>query len=152
MLEKSWEKTDKNAPLPRRGAKLRNPNAVPHPVYASQELFSVYVHVPPEFDSYPESSIFFGREISPSIRAERFQHSLGMLSLLLLEAALHDESVANARFAVISEADAPLYNAGAMYLQLMLSHRSRLGPTYSFEELLHVDSVRHYSAQPDPLP
>jgi hypothetical protein len=65
-----------------------------------------------------------------------------MLSLLLLEAALLDETVPNARFAVISEADVPVYNAAALYLQLMLSHRSRLGPTYSFEELLHVDGVR----------
>lgn len=141
-LANSWEHIDPTVPLPRRGAKLRNPHAVPHPVYASQELYSVYVHIPPEFDSYPESSLFHGREISPSVAAERFQHSLGMLSLLLLEAALHDETVPNARFAVISEADAPLYNAGAMYLQLMLSHRSRVGPSYSFEELLHVDSVR----------
>lgn len=103
----------------------------------------MYVHVPPEFDSYPESSVFHGREITPSTNAERFRHSLGMMSLLLLEAALHDEQVPNARFAIISEADAPMYNAGAMYLQLMLSHRSRIGPTYSFEELLHVDSVRY---------
>jgi Core-2/I-Branching enzyme len=143
-LANSWEKVDRGAPLPRRGAKLRNPNAKQHPVYASQELYSVYVHVPPEFKSYPESSLFYGREITPSMNAERFHHSLGMLSLLLLEAALLDETVANARFAVISESDAPLYNAGALYLQLMLSHRSRLGPTYSFEELLHVDGVRRY--------
>lgn len=91
---------------------------------------------------FPADSVFHGREITPSVHAERFTHKLGVLSLLLLEAALYDEAVPNARFVLLSESDIPLYNAGALYLQLMLSHKSRVGPTYAFEELLHVDPVR----------
>lgn len=142
QLSKSWKLNSPNAPLHRRDARLKDPDASPHPIYASQSLFSIYVHNPPDASSFPTDSIFHGREITPSLAAERYTHKLGVLSLLLLEAALYDEAVPNARFVLISESDIPLYNAGALYLQLMLSHKSRVGPTYSFEELLHVDSVR----------
>lgn len=141
-LSKSWKLNSPNAPLLRREARLKNPTAPPHPIYASQSLFSIYVHNPPGSDDFTTDSIFHGREITPSLHAERYTHELGVLSLLLLEAALYDEAVSNARFVLLSESEVPLYNAGALYLQLMLSHKSRVGPTYSFEELLHVDSVR----------
>lgn len=140
-LSKSWTVNSPNAPLRKRNAALKDPTATPHPIYFAQSLFSIYVHAPPGSDDAPMDSIFHGREIVPSVHAERFSHSLGVLSLLLLEAALYDEAVPNARFVMLSESDIPLYNAGALYLQLMLSHKSRVGPTYSFEELLHVDSV-----------
>lgn len=103
----------------------------------------MYVHVPPEFEGYEPESIFYGREIKPSTHGERFRHSLGKLSLLLLEAALNDLEVCNARFVMISEADAPLYHAGVTYLELMTSAKSRAGPSRSFERLLEEDSVRY---------
>lgn len=137
----SWQKTPKG-PLAARGAKLLDPSAPPHPIYAAQELFSLYVHVPPEFEGYTEDSVFYGREITPSTHGERFRHSLGKLSLLLLEAALNDSQVSNARFVMISEADAPLYNAGVTYLELMTSAKSRVGPSRNFETLLQQDPVR----------
>lgn len=114
----------------------------PHPIYEAQGLFSLYVHVPPEFEGYTADSVFYGREITPSTHGERFRHSLGKLSLLLLEAALNDRAVHNARFVMISEADAPLYHAGVTYLELMTSPKSRAGPSRSFERLLEEDAVR----------
>lgn len=141
QLSKSWKINSPNAPLRRREARLKDPTAPLHPIYASQSLFSMYVHNPPGSADFTSDSIFYGREITPSLHAERYTHDLGVLSLLLLEAALYDEAVPNARFVLLSESEVPLYNAGALYLQLMLSHKSRVGPSYSFEELLHVDSV-----------
>jgi Core-2/I-Branching enzyme len=139
-LADSWKKTPKGQ-LSGRGPKLLDPNVPPHPIYAAQELFSLYVHVPPEFEGYSPDSVFYGREITPSTHGERFRHSLGKLSLLLLEAALNDEQVANARFVMISEADAPLYNAAVTYLELMTSAKSRVGPSRDFETILQQDPV-----------
>ena len=50
--------------------------------------------------------------------------------------------MANARFVVVSDSEVPLYNAAAVYVQLMLSHRSRTGPTRTFAGTLKVDGVR----------
>ena len=139
-LAASW--TKRPAPLPTRGAALRTPSAAPHPVYAAQPFFSIYVHTPPSFDGFVASSIFHGREIVPQLPAQRFTHSLGTVSLLLLEAALLDTAVRNAKFVVLSESDVPVYNGGALYLQLLNEKRSRVGPTRSFTELLRRDQVR----------
>ena len=92
-LERSWKPNSDTYKPPRRGAKLRNPSATPHPLYAAQDLFSVYVHASPGFQGFNQRSVFHGREIEPSIEAERFTHSLGKLTLLLLEAALYDTQV-----------------------------------------------------------
>lgn len=88
-LADSWQKTPKG-PLPARAARLLDPSVPPHPIYAAQELFSLYVHVPPEFEGYTPDSVFYGREITPITNGERFRHSLSKLSLLLLEAALNE--------------------------------------------------------------
>lgn len=143
-LADSWQNIPKGK-LKGRGAKLLDPSVPPHPIYAAQELFSLYVHVPPEFEGYTPDSVFYGREITPSTHGERFRHSLGRLSLLLLEAALNDVSVPNARFVMISEADAPLYNAGVTYLELMTNPKSRVGPSRNFATLLQQDPVRLYA-------
>lgn len=50
--------------------------------------------------------------------------------------------VSNARFVVLSDSEVPLYNAGALYMQLMLSHRSRTGETLSYVDTLKRDGVR----------
>jgi hypothetical protein len=55
--------------LHRRKAALKHPDAECHPVYASQKLFSMYVHAQPGFDGHPRTSIFHGREIAPQVRA-----------------------------------------------------------------------------------
>lgn len=92
-MERSWQPNSDSYKPPRRGASLKNPSATPHPLYAAQQLFSVYVHAQPGFAGFNESSVFHGREIEPSMEAGRFKHSLGKLSLLLLEAALYDNQV-----------------------------------------------------------
>ena len=125
-----------------RGARLARPDRAPHPVYAAQSLFSIYVHTAPTFAEYPETSVFYGREITPATPAERFRHSLGRVSLLLLEAALYDAAVRNVHFAVLSETSVPLYNGGMLWLQLVNEKRSRVGETHTFKELLRQDQVR----------
>ena len=50
--------------------------------------------------------------------------------------------VANARFVVVSDSEAPLYNAAAIYMQLMRSHRSRVGEARTYAEHLSTDLVR----------
>lgn len=139
-LTRSWRPRTDMSQL--RGASLRDAHKKPHAVYAAQTLFSIYIHTRPEFPGYPASSIFYGREIIPQSAGERFQHSLGIVSLLLLEAALMDNIVQNVHFVMLSEADVPLYNGAMLYLQLLNERRSRLGPTRTFRELMTVDAVR----------
>jgi hypothetical protein len=93
VLKQSWRPNTAAYELPKRGARLRHPLRTSHPIYASQSLFSVYVHAAPEFEGFNESSMFYGREIIPSMKAERFNHSLGKLAMYLLEAALYDTQV-----------------------------------------------------------
>ena len=126
QLEASWR--PRKQPLHGRGAALANPSATPHPVYRHQRLFSIYVHTSPSFHGYGRSSIFHGREIVPKIEAQRFTHSLGRIALHLLEAALLDTTVHNARFVTVSEGCVPSWNGGVIYLQLMMEARSRVGP------------------------
>lgn len=92
-LRNSWRPNTATYQPPRRGARLKDPSATPHHLYASQSLFSAYVHTAPDFEGFDESSVFYGREIEPRLQAERFTHSLGKLTLLLLEAALYDAQV-----------------------------------------------------------
>ena len=139
-LTASWQPRTEGPKL--RGARLKDTSKTPHPVYAAQSFFSIYVHARPEFAGYPPSSIFYGREISPETDAQRFSHSLALVSLLLLEAALNDPAVENVHFVMVSEADVPLYNAGVLYLQLLNERRSRVGPSQSYKEFLNVDGVR----------
>ena len=140
-LTQSWQ--PRHEPFTARGARLRDPDAIPHPIYAAQPFFSIYVHTRPEFPGFNSSSIFHGREITPQTAAERFHHTLGLVSLLLLEAALLDTAVRNVHFVVVSESDVPLYNGGMLYLQLLNEKRSRLGLSRTFFELLQMDQVRH---------
>lgn len=125
-----------------RGARLADPDRAPHPVYAAQSLFSIYVHVRPDFPGYTETSVFHGREITPATWSERYRHSLGVASLLLMEAALYDTTVRNVHFAVVSESTVPLYNGGMLWLQLINEKRSRVGETHTFKELLQQDQAR----------
>jgi hypothetical protein len=100
------------------------------------------VHTQPSFPDYPSSSILSGREIVPQIKSERFKHSLALVSLLLLEAALYDTAVSNIHFAILSAADVPIYNGGMLWLQLINEKHSRLGESHTFKELLRQDHVR----------
>jgi Core-2/I-Branching enzyme len=139
-LQSSWR--PRAEPFTGRGARLRDATKAPHPAYLKQTLFSIYVHAAPTFPGYDRTSLFHGREIHPAIDAQRFHHSLGLVSLLLLEAALLDTQVSNVHFVVLSESDVPLYNSGMLYLQLLNEKRSRLGQTQTFLELLQSDQVR----------
>jgi hypothetical protein len=129
-------------PLPRRGARLKDPLAVPHPTYAAQTLFSIYVHTDPSFQGYPTSSIFYGREIVPQMHGKRFSHSLTSIALLLFEAALMDTAVDNAHFVTTSDSDVPLYHGAIIYWQLLNERRSRVGEDKTYRELMHRDNVR----------
>jgi hypothetical protein len=139
-LTRSWRPRTDLSQL--RGARLEDAHKNPHAVYAAQSLFSIYVHTRPDFPGYPASSIFYGREIIPRFAAGRYRHSLAVVSLLLLEAALTDNIVQNVHFVVISGAEIPLYNGAMLYMQLLNEKRSRLGPTRTFRELLTEDWVR----------
>lgn len=68
--------------------------------------------------------------------------------MLLVAMLLEGVQVANARFVVVSDSEVPLYNAAAIYMHLMRSHRSRTGPARTYEELLKTDLVRPRSDIP----
>lgn len=127
---------------PARGAQLESPGARGHEVYEAQKLFSVYVHMPPTAPRYPPSSLFFRREIVPRIEARRYYHSLTVVGLLLLEAALRDTIVQNARFVLLSDACVPSLHAGVVYLQLMSERRSRVVISQHYPDAKHWSNVR----------
>lgn len=141
-LEASWQ--PQRRPLRGRGAALADPTAQPHPLYAAQRLFSFYMHTPPDFGGYGADSVFRGREIAPHTHGARYSHTLGHITVLLVEAALVDTRVHNARFVTASEACVPLYNVGVLYLQLMADTRSRVGAVQQggLEESLESFKVR----------
>ena len=99
------------------------PPAPGAPALASQSLFTVYVHTPPNITLKP-SSPFAGREVAGRVRASWGDHSIVEATRILLRAALADPR--NQRFVLLSEADAPLYSAAATYAQLMGEVTSRV--------------------------
>ena len=92
-------------------------------VLASQHLFSVYVHTPPNV-TLRAGSPFAGREVPNRVRAAWGDHSVVEATRALLREALADPL--NQRFVLLSEADAPLYSAAATYAQLMSEPKSRI--------------------------
>ena len=92
-------------------------------VLASQHLFSVFVHTPPNV-TLKAGSPFAGREVPGRVRAAWGDHSVVEATRALLRAALADPL--NQRFVLLSEADAPLYSAAATYAQLMSEPKSRI--------------------------
>jgi hypothetical protein len=79
-----------------------------HPVLAQQQLFSVYVHSPDGM-LLPSSSIFSGSELRVRLNTTQgyAQHVLAEAAVLLLRAALQDES--NVHFVMVSDTSIPLY-------------------------------------------
>lgn len=128
-------------PLPRRGARLARTATTPHPLYAGQSLFSIYVHPSPGYPLYGEHSLFRGREIEPRLQGARWSHSLVLIFLHLLEAALYDDAVANSHFVLVSESDVPLYHGSVLYSQLLAERRSRAGSGGSYLDLIRGDQV-----------
>ena len=116
-LEASWQPRRRIGSA--RGARLADPTKEPHPDYALQQLYSIYVHADPDFAGYDANSVFYGREIAPAVRAPRFSHNLAVTELLLLEAALADSNVMNARFVTVSEAGAVPNNASQLWLRVI---------------------------------
>ncbi|KAK9905675.1 hypothetical protein WJX75_004479 [Coccomyxa subellipsoidea] len=80
-------------------------------VLQRQHLFSVYIHPLPDYGTFPEESIFWGREIEDRIQA----------SML---AAVRDPL--NQKFVLLSESGIPLYPPTAVYAQLMAEDKSRI--------------------------
>ena len=76
------------------------------------------------------------------VEGKRFQHSLTIMLLLLLEAALYDPEVINKQFVTVSESGLPLYHGGVLYWQLLAERRSRAGPSRDYKDLMSVDKVR----------
>jgi hypothetical protein len=79
-----------------------------HPVLAQQQLFSVYVHSPDGM-LLPPASIFSGAELRVRLNTTQgyAQHVLAEAAVLLLRAALQDES--NVHFVMVSDTSIPLY-------------------------------------------
>lgn len=126
-LDASWEARGPIDPAqPARGARLEFSGHTGNELYEAQNLYSTYVHVDPEAAPFPPSNLFFRREIVPRVRAARYSHALAVVTLLLLEAAVVDTAVGNARFVLLSDSDAPLYHAGPTWLQALLERRSRV--------------------------
>ena len=98
-------------------------NATGDPIEA-QQLFSVYVHAPPSFAGYPNSSLWANSRISQSIHVSWGDHSISAATRALLAAALQDRR--NQRFVLVSESDIPLFNPLTFYQQLMYEQRSRV--------------------------
>jgi hypothetical protein len=141
-VSESWQPQIGPLHSRRRGARLKDPSAIPHPIYAAQTLFSTYVHTDPSFDGFSSSSIFYGREIVPQVKGERFSHALTRKELILFEAALTDPDVDNAHFVVASEAGVPLYHGAIIYWQLLNERRSRVGKPAAYQDLIKQDRVR----------
>jgi hypothetical protein len=61
------------------------------------------------------------------VQAQRYSHTLTIVMLLLLEAALYDHAVRNKQFVTVSESCVPLWHGSVVYWQLLLERRSRIG-------------------------
>jgi hypothetical protein len=143
-LAASWKPSSTS--LPRRGARLADPQARHHPLYEAQQLFSVYVHIDPAFGKIEPGHLFAGREITPTIHGERFSHSLSLIGLHLIETALLDTDVDNARFVLLSDSDLPLYHPAVVYWQLLNSPRSRVDKFRTYKQTMRSDPVCSTSA------
>jgi len=73
---------------------------------------------------FPRGSLFHGREVPAHLNATWGGHALVDASKALLRAALGDP--ANAKLALLSEADIPLYPPALVYQQLISEPRSRV--------------------------
>ncbi|KAF6256320.1 core-2/I-branching enzyme-domain-containing protein [Scenedesmus sp. NREL 46B-D3] len=95
------------------------------PLLAQQQLFSVYVHTPDGL-LLPPGSIFSGSELRVSLNTTQgyAQHVLAEAAVLLLRAALQDES--NVHFVMVSDTSIPLYPPQVVWAQMMSEQRSRL--------------------------
>ncbi|XP_042519616.1 glycosyltransferase BC10-like [Macadamia integrifolia] len=87
--------------------------------------FSIYVHSEPGFlfdESTTRSPLFYGRQLSKSVKVMWGESSMIEAERLLLGAALRDP--ANQRFVLLSDSCVPLYNFSYMYNYVMASPRS----------------------------
>lgn len=76
------------------------------------------------YAGFPNSSIFYGHDISDRVHVEWGTFSLVAALKKLLKAALADPL--NLKFMLISESGIPLYPAQTMWVQLMLEEKSRI--------------------------
>lgn len=115
-----WE----HAHLVEEVKRLTAPEGGPE-VYASQGLFSIYVHCSLE-SSFPKGSLFAGREIRDRVNTTNgyAQHVLVQAELALLQAALEDPT--NQRFLLVSDQSIPIYPPEVLYAELMAEGQSKV--------------------------
>eukprot|EP00879_Flechtneria_rotunda_P017338 GHRR01018162.1.p1 GENE.GHRR01018162.1~~GHRR01018162.1.p1 ORF type:complete len:820 (+),score=269.78 GHRR01018162.1:194-2653(+) len=98
-----------------------------HPVLASQQLFTVYVHVTAGV-LLPPHSLFSRRELPVRLNTTKgyAQHVLAEAEVLLLKAALEDTEANNVKFVLVSDTSIPLYRPEVIWAQLISESLSRV--------------------------
>ncbi|KAF8116969.1 hypothetical protein N665_0013s0028 [Sinapis alba] len=103
-----------------------------------EDLFSIYVHsYPSNNDSYPEGSVFHGRQI-PSKRVDWGYVNMVEAEQRLLANALLD--ISNERFVLLSESCIPLFNFTTVYSYLTTSTQTHVE---SYDQLGGVGRGRY---------
>jgi hypothetical protein len=118
-----------SSPAAARACKRNSTNVIDR-----QHLFSVYVHAPPTFPNYTESSMWKGRLVRHRVTTIWGSHTLVEATRNLLWEAYRDPL--NTRFVLLSESDIPLYDPLTFYQQLQAETKSR------------VDTCRHHKTSP----
>ncbi|CAL5228886.1 g12101 [Coccomyxa viridis] len=96
-------------------------------VIQQQHLFNVYVHVGANevnFTGFPETSIFYGRDIKARVHVDWGTFSLVAALKELIMSGLEDRL--NQKFMLISESGIPLYPGETMWVELMVEEKSRI--------------------------
>ena len=114
---------------------------------SEQNLFSVYVHAPEDYQ-YPKGSLFNARKVdNPVDTMNAFaQFALVEAQIRMLEAALEDSL--NQKFVMLSETTIPLHPPEIVYLQLVHESKSRVSacaPRRGWVETLQVTEMDHSS-------
>ncbi|KAL8130234.1 hypothetical protein V2J09_019389 [Rumex salicifolius] len=92
---------------------------------ADKESYSIYIHSEPGFvfdESTTRCPLFYGRQVSNSIKVGWGEASMIQAERLLFDVALDDPG--NQRFVLLSDSCIPLYNFSYVYDYLVASQRS----------------------------
>lgn len=128
--------------IKKQSTKLLNDHRSGHEIYASQDLFSIYVHASPGF-KFNSSSLFSGLEISNPVNCTNgfALHTLIAAELRLLEAALKDDR--NQKFVLLSEACAPIHPPEVIYAQALHESKSRINACLTKQNYGRLETWRY---------
>ncbi|MEW5299595.1 MAG: hypothetical protein WDW36_002594 [Sanguina aurantia] len=105
-------------------------------IYASQSLFTIYLHSVPGYNQ-TAPSVFTGREVPFRVSTSYGGHSLIEAERALVKEALKDPS--NVKFVMVAHDSIPLYPPYVVFLQLLSDgDKSRMG----LDGLLAIDKNR----------